>query len=141
MLKKILISYDGSTPAKKAFDFGIEISEKFNAELFVLSVARPPEPPVDVETEAYLENALEHFQKDFTHMKAKTTHHKIKAHFEVIVGHPAQVIVNYADDNNIDLIITGSVKDKSTISRWLLGSVSKQVVHYAHCSVMVVREY
>jgi nucleotide-binding universal stress UspA family protein len=138
-MKRILLAYDSSEMAKKAYTIALDLSSKFKSELLVLSVAQPPEPPIDVETEAYLESAMKHYQQDFSHMKTKVTSHRIKAHFEILVGHPAQTIVSFADDNKVDLIITGSVKDKSFIQRWVLGSVSKQVAHYAHCSVMVVR--
>jgi nucleotide-binding universal stress UspA family protein len=31
-------------------------------------------------------------------------------------------------------------RGKSLFERWRLGSVSKQVIHYAHCAVTVVRD-
>lgn len=138
-MKTVLLAYDGSEIAKKAYTMALDIASKFKSELFVLSVAEPPEPPVDLKTEEYLDSTMKHYQNEFTHLKTKATAHGIKTHFEIIVGRPAQTIVKYAEDNKIDLIITGSVKDKSFIQKWLLGSVSKQVVHYANCSVLVVR--
>jgi len=30
-------------------------------------------------------------------------------------------------------------RGKSFFARWLIGSVSKQVMHYAHCTTTVVR--
>jgi len=38
----------------------------------------------------------------------------------------------------VDLVVVGD-RGRSKITRWLLGSVSKQVVHYAGRPVMVVR--
>jgi enolase len=42
-MKRILVAYDGSTSSAKAFSLGVELSEKYGAELMVLAVARPPE--------------------------------------------------------------------------------------------------
>jgi nucleotide-binding universal stress UspA family protein len=47
-------------------------------------------------------------------------------------------IVNYAERENVDLIIIGT-RGRSGITRMLLGSVASEVVTYAHCPVMVVK--
>lgn len=51
---------------------------------------------------------------------------------------PADIIVRYAADNAIDLIIMGS-KSKSALDRFLIGSVTSKVVAHAPCSVLVLR--
>jgi nucleotide-binding universal stress UspA family protein len=47
-------------------------------------------------------------------------------------------IVNYAERENVDLIVIGT-RGRSGITRMLLGSVASEVVTYAHCPVMVVK--
>lgn len=138
-MKSILVAYDSSEHAKAAFALALDYAQKFNAELYVITVARPPEPAMDVETEAFIEEVTEHYNKDFAHMKGQATTHKIKAHFEVLAGHPAQTIVHYAQDLKIDLIIIGAVREKAGLLKWALGSVASQVIHHAHCAVLVVR--
>ncbi|WP_243359254.1 universal stress protein [Fundidesulfovibrio terrae] len=51
---------------------------------------------------------------------------------------PADIIVRYAADNAMDLIIMGS-KSKSALDRFLIGSVTSKVVAHAPCSVLVLR--
>ncbi len=51
---------------------------------------------------------------------------------------PPQVIVEEAALFDADLVIVGS-RGMSTWKRWLVGSVSMEVVQHAHCSVEVVR--
>jgi len=138
MINKITMAYDGSEQAEKAFDFAIDIAAKYGAEVFVLSVARLPEPPEDVETKAALENAIDYFEKDFKTLREKAEAAGIAAHFEVRVGHPADQIVHYANEENADMIVMGH-RGKSLVQRWLLGSVSKRVLSYAHCTVTIVR--
>ena len=57
----------------------------------------------------------------------------------VIKGNRAEKIVTFAEDNNIDMIIVGSL-GKGGYERVLLGSVSKKVVRHAQIPVLVVRE-
>jgi len=138
MIKKILAAYDGSESADKAYACALDMAKKFGAELLVLSVARPPEPPEDVETEAMLENAEEHYEEQFASMKQRAAAEGIRAEFKIAVGHPAEQIIYHADENDTDLIIMGH-RGRGFFERLLLGSVSKQVIHYANCAVMIVR--
>ena len=136
MIRKLLIAYDGSDSAKSAFNFAIELAGKYGAELHVLAVARPPEFGEEVETEAIIENSRRHYTHLLKPLKAQVA--GLTAHFEVIVGHPAESIVLYAEDHGIDHIVVGH-RGHSLFERWLLGSVSRQVIAYAPCAVTVVR--
>ena len=49
-----------------------------------------------------------------------------------------QEILQFAQDENVDLIVLGG-KGKSELGRYLLGSVANKVVQYAAKPVMVVR--
>jgi nucleotide-binding universal stress UspA family protein len=138
MLKRILIAYDGSEPAERAFDFALSLSRAYQSELFVFAVARPPEPADDVETEAILEYAEEHFKLQFSDLERRASQHGVKAHFSTAVGHPVEQILFQAETNRIDHIVVGS-RGKNMFQRLLLGSVSSQLVDHARCSVTVVR--
>lgn len=136
MIHKLLIAYDGSDSAKAAFDFALDLAEKYSAELHVLAVARPPEFGAEVETEAVIENSRRHYTHLLQPLKARVA--GLTAHFEVLVGHPAESIVLHAEDHGIDHIVVGH-RGHSLFERWLLGSVARQVIAYARCTVTVVR--
>ena len=138
MYRRILVGYDGSAAARKAFDTALELAGKHSAELYVLSVARPPEVGDDVETEAVIENSRQYHRRLLAELKPQVAAKGVKAHFEVGVGHPAEQIIYDADRHGVDLIIVGH-RGRSQLARFLLGSVSKQVVQYAGHPVMVVR--
>jgi nucleotide-binding universal stress UspA family protein len=57
----------------------------------------------------------------------------------VLKGHPAEKILSFAEDNNIDMIIVGSL-GKSGYERILVGSVSEKIIRHAKVPVLVVRE-
>jgi nucleotide-binding universal stress UspA family protein len=54
-------------------------------------------------------------------------------------GDAATEILNYAQEHQIDLIIAGS-RGLTQIQSWFLGSVSRKLVHYADCSVLIVKQ-
>jgi len=136
MLKKILVAFDDSKGAHKAFDFGCELARAFGAELFVLAVIQIPEPTTSVELGGILDSQREHFEKAFEALRAKAA--GVKLSTEVDVGHPAEHILAHADKLEADLIVMGR-RGRTTISRWLLGSVSERVLRYAHCPVTVTK--
>jgi nucleotide-binding universal stress UspA family protein len=57
----------------------------------------------------------------------------------IVRGDAASEIIQYAKDHEIDLIVAGS-RGESSIRSWLLGSVSRKLVHYTNCSVLIVKE-
>lgn len=140
--KRILVAFDGSPQAEKAFDFALEMSKDcqgMTREITVLSVVHLMEQidvPVDIESivnaaKAQYESLLIGLQE-----KAKSQGLNITA--EIVTGHPADDIIEYAAKNKINLIIMGQ-RGKSKVSKWLLGSVSLQVASHAPCSVMIVK--
>lgn len=138
MFKKILIAYDGSSYARRAFEVGLETARLHKAEVLVLSIVQIPEPAMIYETSELLDDAQEHYEKDFAALHAAARETGVALHTLIVAGHVADQIVQHANDESADLIVMGH-RGKSLIERWLLGSVSKRVVSYAHCSVLIVR--
>jgi len=139
MIDKLLIAYDGSEESKKAFQMGLEIATKFSAEVIVVSVARPPEPPVAVEMEAVLERAAEYYRSGYDALKESVTAPGITPRFEIRMGHPAEQIVLLANEENAQMIVMGHRGGGSFLQRWRLGSIARRVMNYAQCTVVVVR--
>ena len=138
MPKKILVAFDGSEPSKRAFRFALELAQPFRAQVSVVSVAQPPEPPSMVESSAMREAATDQFVAEFEWMRSQADAMGVEVATHVAFGHPAEQIVKQADERESDLIVMGH-RGKSRIQEWLLGSVSKRVLSYAACSVTIVR--
>lgn len=138
MPHRILLAYDGSESARKACDFALEMAEKYGAELHVLAVARPPEFGTEVETEDSIERSRRHYLRSLKTLREHLAGRSIALHVNVLIGHPAEQIVRYADANGIDHIVVGH-RGHTAFERWLLGSVARQVIAYANCAVTVVR--
>lgn len=138
MIKRILVAYDGSDPAKKAYDLALDLARKYQAEMWVLAVVRPPDFAEDVETEAILEGSRKYHHRLLAQLKQQSPEADQRIRFETAVGHPAEQIIYHAEQNRVDLIVMGH-RGKTFFERLRLGSVTRNVIHYAHCAVTVVR--
>jgi nucleotide-binding universal stress UspA family protein len=138
MIRKMLIAYDGSEPADKAFDCALEIAAKFSAKLEVAGVIRPPDFGGAVESTAMIEQGKKAFHEQTRKLYDRARRAGISVHSHSLVGHPGDQIIRYAAEGGIDLIVLG-FRGKSGVARWLTGSTTKQVMGHAHCSVLIVR--
>jgi|SRR5688572_5536739 len=138
MIRKILLGYDGSASANKALDFALQLARTCASELHVLAVARPPEFGDEVETKAVIENSRRHYEQVIGGVRAKLANETLTTRFDVVIGHPAEQLVRYAESNGIDHIVVGH-RGQTLFERWLIGSVARQVIAYAPCAVTVVR--
>ncbi|TXF10444.1 universal stress protein [Pelomicrobium methylotrophicum] len=138
MIKKILLAFDGSEPSRKAFDFAADMASRYQAELYVLTVAQVPEFGEDVETEAVIEHSRLYHARLLHGLRDRVDRLGIKAQLEMVVGHPAQQILDHAEERGVDLIILGH-RGRGMLDRWRLGSVTHRVISDAECAVTVVR--
>lgn len=138
MIRRILLGYDGSPIADKAYTVALDFARHFDATLDVLAVARPPEIGDDVETDAVVETAERKLRKQMKALEPAARDASVRATFHLQTGHPAEHLLAFAENNSIDHIIVGHI-GKSAMKRWLVGSVSRQVIDHARCSVTVVR--
>jgi nucleotide-binding universal stress UspA family protein len=68
--------------------------------------------------------------------RVRSDHPSVEMEMIVVEGPPARVLVDMSAD--ADLLVVGS-RGLGGFSGLLLGSVSQQCVHHAHCPVTVVR--
>ena len=139
MIRRVLLGYDGSPAAARAFDFAVDLATRHGAELHILAVARPPEFGTEVETEAIIEQGRRHCAHLLKPLKSKLAGHPMKATLEVAVGHPAHQLLMHAEQRGIDHIVVGH-RGHTGVNRWLLGSVARRVIAHAGCAVTVVPE-
>ena len=138
MYRKLLVAYDGSASSQRAFSASLELAGLCKAQLIVLSIATPPQPASEEETEASVDSSREYFDRQFAGMRQRADSAGIAATFETRVGHPSRHIVDHAEQSNADLIVIGH-RGKGLLGRLVLGSVAKQVIDLAACPVLVIR--
>ena len=57
---------------------------------------------------------------------------------KLLRGDAATEILSHIQERDIDLVVAGS-RGLSELRGWLLGSVSRKLIHYADCSVLIVK--
>ena len=135
LISNILVAVDGSETSSKAAEMAIDLAEKHRADLIVLFVVAPKANFSEV---FYL--SKENGQKIVDEVKNKALAKKLKANTEVLfdVGSVPKAIVEYAENNNANLIVIGT-RGISGIKRMLVGSTASEVVKYSHCPIIVVK--
>lgn len=142
-MKKILCATDGSHSAEKAVEFAIELAILAKAELTFIHVIRPTGEDVS-NTYFWDSNMLraadEQIQMELQQAFDKANQRGLESvSCTTVQGrNTAAAIINFADVNHHDHVITGSV-GRTGVSKVLLGSVAEQVISKAHCPVTVVR--
>jgi nucleotide-binding universal stress UspA family protein len=139
-ISKILVAIDGSDASMDAADYAISISKKYNVEIYALHVIRAD---VDLfgqhETSEFMTRMRNEGEKYLNKVKLIADEKNIQIKTEMISSIDiARGIVDYAEENNIDLIVIGT-RGISGFKKLLLGSVASHVVTYAHCPVLVVK--
>jgi nucleotide-binding universal stress UspA family protein len=133
MLKKILLAVDGSENAEKALPWVKQYAARETAEVILLRVVRPEETLPE-----YLPGLVEEAQKYLAGIERELNYAGVPCKLLVRKGNPARVIVHAADRERCDLILM-STRGGSRIERWMLGSVTEQVLRMSPDPVLVVR--
>jgi len=144
VLRKILIATDGSENAEKAADFGIQIAGLSGAKVYavyVIDTAPYYSIPLDQVWSKEVYEQVEKMGHEITDDVEKAAKAAgLEAESIVLKGDPAEKIVNFAEEQNVDMIIVGSL-GKGKFERLVIGSVSEKVVRHAKIPVLVVREH
>ena len=135
--KKILAATDMHFDDLPVVNRAVAIASQNNAELTVVTVLAdvPYYMASGLTAISDIEEELDKASRDqLMSMKEKVDYN---ADYKLLHGTPKWEIINYAKENNIDLIVMGS-HGRHGVQR-LLGSTATAVLHRAKCDVMVVR--
>lgn len=153
-LRRILLVVDGSQNSQSAVKCMVQFPFPSKTELRVMHVLLPQYPPVftgmpygipaelpsKVDEEVARQRAAEEAEghRLLDHMAEILSASQPQVMTELKRGDAATEIIEYVKKNQIDLIVAGS-RGLSRVRSWLLGSVSRKLVHYSGCSVLIVR--
>jgi nucleotide-binding universal stress UspA family protein len=136
--RRILVGYDGSAPSERALEVGLSIANTLNSKVEVLSVIQAPEPSTSAELHAVLDNARQHYETALRRMSNVANDNGIEVKTDVVVGHPAEQLIQRAEQTHADLVVVGR-RGISKFKNLVMGSVSERVLTYAPCPVLVTR--
>lgn len=140
---KILVGVDGSKESMDAANHAMGLAKKDNAELICLTALQLPSfygwSAIESPQEWQKKDRLQR-EEWINNIVQTANENKIKIQ-DKIVESPMSAdgaIVNYADKENVDLIVVGT-RGRTGFAKKLLGSVALGVVTHASCPVIVVK--
>ncbi|MBL7176827.1 MAG: universal stress protein [Desulfobacteraceae bacterium] len=148
MINKILVPVDGSDHASKAIELAATMANQNDATVYLLLVVKKTEitePVLDyiesegikdtpyvvcqqlVESQIIAPAIVEAKNKGIKHVESTVIH-----------GDPAEEIISYAKERDIDMIVMGS-RGLGSIKGFMMGSVSTKVCHGTDRTCVIVR--
>jgi universal stress protein A len=147
-LGSILVPVDFSENSQKAVRYATEMARGLGGKVYIFHVIN--QRIIDLTQELSLKGFYEEefkevmgsmFQdrvNDMNQFVPDPWREGLEVEFEIRKGKPADEIVKFAREKNIDLIIVGTT-GKSALQAAFTGSVARNVVNHAPCPVIVWR--
>ena len=138
MYKKILVAYDGSVGARKALKKAISLARCFGAELHSISVE--VDLPQYVATIGEFEEVKAQKDAYFDQLNqeaielARIENVMLTPH--VVSGHAVDRVVEFCEEENFDLLVTGFT-GHSRIYERIWGGISRNLARFSPCSVLI----
>lgn len=157
--KRVLLITDGSRYSQHALEFLAGFSLPSEVEIRIMHVLPPIPSPAYIartwpvgsetvsplpsyETEKLLSRQAEEEERGGQSLLDQTIkmmqEYGVEATSVLLRGDAATEIIEYVKAHEIDLIIAGA-RGLSPMKRLLLGSLTRKLIHYAGCSVLVVK--
>ncbi|WP_323675627.1 universal stress protein [Halorubellus sp. PRR65] len=140
----VLVAYDDSTQADRALEFALEAFP--DATVTLLTVIDPADagsrrrlslPPLG---DQWLDRAREDASDTLDDTAARVRDADVDVDTTIEVGRPANTIVGYAEEHDVDHVVMGS-HGRSGVTRILLGSVAETVIRRSSVPVTVARDH
>ncbi|AKB28249.1 Universal stress protein [Methanosarcina siciliae C2J] len=142
LLKKILIATDGSENAQKAAAYGIDIAKVTGAQVYALYVVSTEHAgtarSVMGWTDAFEEYLANKGGVATAYVEKLGKEAGVKVEPLYLKGVPAEKILEYAEESDIDLIVMGT-QGLTGVQRFLIGSVAENVLRHSKVPVMIIR--
>jgi nucleotide-binding universal stress UspA family protein len=138
MLKYSLVGYDGSASSKQAFQFALEWARASGGRVRVVSVVQVTEGSADTCALMITDSGTKRCTALLEELKEMAPGAEALIDAEVVRGSPGDALLDQVRRHGIDHIVIGHT-ERGALARWLLGSVSGDVLQRAHVPVTVVR--
>jgi nucleotide-binding universal stress UspA family protein len=139
MYERILVPLDGSALAEVALPYAEELSGRLGSEVTLIFVSELVDDSYQRMRQLYLQNIVEVTkQAAETYLPKSGKKQKIQVKSVTFDGNPAEQIVEYADKENVGLIVM-STHGQSGITRESLGSIANKVVRATSRPVALIR--
>lgn len=144
LIKKILVPFDNSKHAVRAFGFALDMAKKRNSSLVVVSIIQDGIEKSWVNDTPGREKNMTKSSKDILKeqiRKMQSQAKKLNIPFDhaILTSHAiAETLISFISTNKIDLTVMGT-RGKGMPKEMMLGRVSTDVALNANCPVVLVK--
>ncbi len=141
MFQRILLAWDGSEVALRAFDVAIDITRRYDAELVAISAAHTPAHAETASDRAESADAAHRYlERTFGEVKDRAVRAGVDVEHEIVEGEtPARALLDYVHEHGYDLIVCGHHHHRRA-GRLLLRGISQELLDGATIPVLVVSD-
>ena len=138
MYQRMLLPLDGSELAEVALSHAKGVAGRLGIEVMLLHVAGKGEAESLPLHRAYIDQACDRLRREMAESQGKASGRPVVVKGEVATGYPAEEILRYAGEKEVDLIVM-TTHGRSGIGRWAFGSVAQKVLHGGSSPILLVR--
>jgi len=133
MYKRLLVPLDGSKLAELALPCAEELAAVFNSEVVLIGICEPEESQYSHMCQLYVGKIAE-----MVGNRIKKVNSRVIIRPVILDGRPAEGIIDYAEKNDVSLMIMAS-HGRSGIMSWTLGSVANKVLQRTGTPILLIR--
>jgi len=137
MYDAILVPIDGSDVAEAALEHALSLATETDATVHVLFVADTAQDSVTVVGTDVVDALVREGQSVVERAAATAADRDVPVETAVRQGTPAEVIVDYAGEVGVDLVVLGT-HGRGGLRRYLLGSVTESVLRTTDVPTLAV---
>ena len=129
MFQRILLAWDGSEVALRAFDVAIDLTRRYDVELVAVSIAyTPAHAETAADREETTDAAHRYLTQTFQEVADRAHRAGVQVTHEIIDGDtPARALLDYAHAHGFDLIVCGH-HHTGRAGRLLLKDVAAELI-------------
>ena len=137
-MKYTLVGYDGSPSSQRALRFAVALARACDGRVRVVNAVKLIEGGADTCALVMADSGAQRAGELLADLRALLPEATDLIDVEVMSGCPGEVLLEQVRRHGIDHIVIGHT-ERGALGRWLLGSVSDDMLARAHVPVTVVR--
>jgi nucleotide-binding universal stress UspA family protein len=139
MFQQILLAWDGSDVALRAFDFAIDLTRRYDGDLVAVSIAySPAHAETDGDRKESSEAAHRYLAQTFAEVRDRAERAGVGVEHAIIEGDsPSKALVDYAHEHGFDLIVCGHHHARRA-GQLLLRGVTHELMEATSVPVLVI---
>lgn len=139
MFQRILLAWDGSDLALRAFDVAIDLTRRYEAELVAVSIAYSPAHAETAADRAETSHAARaYLESTFTEVADRASRAGVDVTHEIVEGDtPARALADHADRHGFDLIACGH-HHNGRAGRLLLTGLTQDLLRSSRIPLLIV---